>query len=138
MTIEIYYLDKNEQTLSKSQIDYVQLNSGTPYNGYSYMQQAKLYEESTGNKTGIYYSTKFIQTDSSDNTINIQGTTTLSFNNGILVFSTCRNNLLLKAGDILYHTPTYQSGIYFKKNVEIVIEIIQGPTGLLNKYLIIY
>ena len=64
MTIEIYYLDKNEQALSTSQIDYVQLNSGTPYDGYSDLQQANLFEESSGNKAGKFYATRFFQTDS--------------------------------------------------------------------------
>jgi len=138
MTTEVYYLDKNEQALSTSQIDYVQLNSGTPYDGYSDLQQANLFEESSGNKAGKFYVTRFFQTDSSDNTVNVQGTTTLSLQNGIIVFTSNRNYLKLKAGDKTFYKPIYQSGVYLKKNVEIIREIIQVPSGLLNKYIINY
>jgi hypothetical protein len=138
MPIEVYYFNKNEFILTKSEIDYVQLNSGTPYNGYSELQQANLYDESSGNKAGKFYSTRFIQGDSSDDTINLLTNVTLSLQNGILVFTADRNDLNLKIGDVYYFTPSYQSGVYLKKNVEILREIFQETTGLIYKYTIIY
>ena len=138
MPIEVYYYNRNESLLSKSQIDYVQLNPGTPYNGYSTMKQAILYEESTGTKAGRYYRTRFVQTDSSDDTVNVCATNTLSLKDGILVYSSDRNTLIVDVNKKAYYTPIYQSGVYLKKDVQIIRDVIESPLGLLFKYTIIY
>jgi len=138
MPTEVYFFNKIEQVRSQSEIDYVQLNSNTPYNGESDLQQTSLFEESSGFKAGKFYGTRFLQSDSEDKTVNSQILATLSLKNGILVFNTSRDFLSLKAGDISYYTPTYQSGVYYKKNVEIIREIVEGPISLRNRYTIIY
>jgi len=138
MPTEIYYLNFFEIVLSKSQIDYVQLNPNTPYSGYSNLKQGILYEESTGNKAGKGYTTRFIQQDSSDDSINVESTVTLALKNGNLVYTFCRNHLLSKVGEVYYFTPTYKSGVYYNKNVKIIREFIQGPKDLIYKYTIIY
>jgi len=138
MTIEIYYFSRNESLLSKSQIDYVQLTPETPFNGFSNIKQAKLYEQSTGDEVGHYYRTRYVQEDSFDNSVNVQATTTLSLKNGILVYSSDRKTLNVNPDITEYYTPIYQSGIYLKKNVEIIREVIKTPLDLLFKYTIKY
>ena len=138
MTTEIYYYNISEAILSQSQIDYVQLESNTPYNGFSFLQQADLYEESDGNKSGKWYSTFFVQEDSSDNTQNISVTTTLSLKDGILVFTSDSEKLKLVIGNTIYAKPIYKSGIYLKQDVQIIRDVIDSQNGLLAKFIVTY
>jgi len=138
MPIEIYYFNKFQKDLSKSTINYTQINCGTPYSSYSNMEQATLYEELSGKKCGKWYSTYFVQKDSSDQSYNKSFIITLSLLHGILVFSGDRNTSTVSVGDITYYTPTYQTGIYKDKNIKIIEEVIQGTVDILYKLIVIY
>jgi len=139
MPIEIYYSSKKEKDLSKSTINYDQINSNTPYSGYSNLEQSTLYEQSTGGKSGKWYGTYFIQEDSTDNSYNKSYVFTLSLKEGILVFPGSSNNSFVQVGNVNYYTPTYQSGVYLKKNIEIIEEVVSGGNNdILYKYTIIY
>jgi len=138
MPIEVYYFNKYEKDLSKSTINYNQVNSKTSYSAYSNMEQATLYEESSGKKSGKWYITYFIQEDSSDQSYNKSFIISLSLNNGIIVTSGDSNTSNVQVGDISYYIPTYQSGIYLNKNIQIIEEVIQGKPDLLYKLIIIY
>jgi transcription initiation factor IIF auxiliary subunit len=138
MPIEIYYFNKSQKDLSKSTINYTQVNYGTTYNSYSNMEQATLYEELSGKKSGKWYSTYFVQEDSSDQSYNKCFIGTLSLQHGILVFSGDSNTSTVSVGDITYYKPTYQSGIYKDKNIKIIEEVIQGTIDILYKLIIIY
>jgi hypothetical protein len=138
MPIEIYYFNKSQKDLSKSTINYTQVNYGTTYSSYSNMEQATLYEELSGKKSGKWYSTYFVQEDSSDQSYNKSFIITLSLPHGILVSSGDSNTSTVSVGDITYYTPTYQSGIYKDKDIKIVEEVIQGNVDILYKLIIIY
>ena len=156
-TIEKYYVLYNEINESISQENYVLLNSDLPYTANSQCGQVVMYtmnlsedlskdlskdlSEDTKHDnilSGILYSKNIIQENTNTKIVNVTGESTMSFDNGMLVFSYSRDFIPPYVGYMMTTKPTFKSGIYDGKDICINLTVLQGNNDLIIEYKIIY
>lgn len=137
-TIEKYYAIGEDIKGSFSQLNYVLLNPILPYLAYSQCGQTALYTQPNSVLSGTLYNNRHVQQNIDTNTINITIEFTLSFDEGILVFTTSRNFEKQFEGFSTISKPTFQSGKYLGKDIEIIRTVFLNDNEIIEEYAIIY
>ena len=88
--------------------------------------------------SGILYSKNIIQENTNTKIVNVTGESTMSFDNGMLVFSYSRDFIPPYVGYMMTTKPTFKSGIYDGKDICINLTVLQGNNDLIIEYKIIY
>ena len=129
---EIYYISDIDLTANSSQVNYVELNSELPFVTYSINSQTKMYSQD-GIYSGKYYTNKNIQINEGDNSSNSTLTNTISIKNkGIIFFLRSYDATKSIPGYITVSEPTYQSGVYLGKDMQVIVEDLKNEEKTLK------